>query len=126
MIRLFIFFFICISFCFDSVYQYQSNAKEIELPVFSNVQKEAGIPFVGNIGQVATFGDYNVDGWQDLFLSNSDRSNRRNMRLQINDDSKKTKKVNSKSRLIKQVFLILDIKVQHGLTIIMMAYQIYY
>ncbi|MEK6224432.1 MAG: CRTAC1 family protein, partial [Thermodesulfobacteriales bacterium] len=46
------------------------------MPKFSNVQTEAGIPFIGKIGQAATWGDYNLDGWPDLFLSNSDRGPR--------------------------------------------------
>ena len=59
-----------------------SYADNENLPKFSNVQTETGIPFVGKLGQAATFGDYNVDGWPDIFLSNSDRNRRRKKRRQ--------------------------------------------
>jgi len=61
-----------------------SNAQNEDLPKFSNVQTEAGISFVGNIGQSATWGDYNLDGWPDIFLSNSDRKPRRKKRSHRN------------------------------------------
>jgi len=59
-----------------------SNAQNENLPNFSNVQNESGISFVGKIGQSASWGDYNVDGWPDIFLSNSDRQSRRKKRGQ--------------------------------------------
>lgn len=59
------------------LYLNNSNADNTDLPKFSNVQTETGIPFIGKLGHVATWGDYNLDGWPDLFLSNSDRSKRR-------------------------------------------------
>jgi len=59
-----------------------SNAQNENLPNFSNVQNESGISFVGKIGQSASWGDYNVDGWPDIFLSNSDRRSRRKKRGQ--------------------------------------------
>jgi len=69
-----------ISVLFVSVYLSHSNAQNNDLPSFSNVQSESGIGFVGKIGQAATWGDYNLDGWPDLFLSNSDRNPRRKRR----------------------------------------------
>ncbi len=54
-----------------------SYAQEENLPSFSNVQTQTGIPYIGQIGQAASWGDYNIDGWPDLFLSNSDRVPRR-------------------------------------------------
>ena len=59
-----------------------SNAQSGDLPNFSNVQTESGISFVGKIGQSASWGDYNLDGWPDIFLSNSDRNARRKKRSQ--------------------------------------------
>jgi len=53
-----------------------SNAQNEDLPKFTNVQTESGISFVGKIGQSASWGDYNLDGWPDIFLSNSDRNAR--------------------------------------------------
>ncbi|MCK5709905.1 MAG: hypothetical protein KAI07_05140, partial [Deltaproteobacteria bacterium] len=50
------------------------------MPKFSNVQTEAGVSFVGLAGQSATWGDYNLDGWPDIFLSNSDRNTRHKSR----------------------------------------------
>ncbi len=61
-----------------------SYAQNEDLPKFSNVQTEAGIPFVGKLGQSATWGDYNIDGWPDIFISNSDRNARRKKRRQRN------------------------------------------
>ncbi len=61
-----------------------SNAQNEDLPKFSNVQTETGISFVGKIGQAATWGDYNLDGWPDIFLSNSDRNPRRKKQSQRN------------------------------------------
>ena len=60
-----------------------SNAQNEDLPKFSNVQTESGISFVGKIGQSASWGDYNVDGWPDIFLSNSDRNARGKKRLRV-------------------------------------------
>jgi len=64
-----------------------ANAASEDLPKFTNVQSQAGIPHVGNLGQAATWGDYNSDGWLDLFVSNSDRS-RRGPARQQNDTNK--------------------------------------
>jgi len=66
------------------IYTNYSKAENEELPSFTNAQSKSGIPFVGETGQAATWGDYNADGWQDLFLSNSDRGRSRGVR-QKND-----------------------------------------
>jgi hypothetical protein len=59
-----------------------SNAQNEDLPKFTNVQTETGILSVGSMGQSATWGDYNLDGWPDIFLSNSDRRVRPKRRSQ--------------------------------------------
>ena len=65
---------------------YSHSAENTDLPQFSNVQTETGIPFIGKIGQSATWGDYNLDGWPDIFLSNSDRRPRRKRPRQVITD----------------------------------------
>jgi len=60
-----------------------SNAQNEELPKFTNVQTETGIQSVGRMGQSATWGDYNLDGWPDIFLSNSARNPRRKRRRSL-------------------------------------------
>lgn len=72
LIVFYLFLFIPILFSLNN-----ASADSTDLPTFSNVQSETGIPFIGQIGQVATWGDYNIDGWPDLFLSNSDRNRNR-------------------------------------------------
>ena len=68
MIRLVSYFVILIPIFFLLLYLNNSNAENTDLPKFSNVQTEVGIPFIGQIGQAATWGDYNLDGWPDIFL----------------------------------------------------------
>lgn len=86
MIRLVSYFVISIPILFLLLYLNNSNADNTDLPKFSNVQTETGIPFIGQIGQVATWGDYNLDGWPDIFLSNSDRRKRRRKLRQSGSD----------------------------------------
>ncbi len=54
MIRLASYFVISIPILFLLLYPNNSNADNTDLPKFSNVQTETGIPFIGQIGQVAT------------------------------------------------------------------------
>ena len=61
-----------------------SNAQNEDLPKFTNVQTETSLQSVGRMGQSATWGDYNLDGWPDIFISNSDRGARRYRRSQRN------------------------------------------
>ena len=77
MIQLTFFHLIIITFFVSSFYINNAYGQDVDLPIFTNVQNQTGIPFVGKIGQAATWGDFNVDGWPDLFLSNSDRGPRR-------------------------------------------------
>ena len=67
-----------------SVVLYIDSSIAEELPTFTNVQTETGIPFVGKLGQSASWNDYNLDGWFDLFLTNTDRnrSRKRNVIIQ--------------------------------------------
>lgn len=87
MIQLFLYILVFISILSAPLYLKNSNAENTELPKFSNVQSETGIPFIGKIGQAATWGDYNVDNWPDLFLSNSDRAPRGQRRYKVKDSS---------------------------------------
>ena len=80
MIRLVQYHYILICLLISALFYNYSYSQDQDLPIFSNVQTQTGIPFVGTIGQSATWGDYNIDGWPDLFLANSDRSPRRSKR----------------------------------------------
>ena len=68
--------FCLISILLITVCLKHSIAQNEDLPKFTNVQTETGIQSVGRMGQSATWGDYNLDGWPDIFLSNSDRNTR--------------------------------------------------
>ena len=81
-----------------------SYSQDQELPSFSNVQTQSGIPFVGKIGQAATWGDYNIDGWPDLFLSNSDRNRRRSRRRQDNNTG--INSISNQNQLQRSFFLV--------------------
>lgn len=87
--------YVLIFFLFLSINN--SYADKTELPKFSNVQTETGIPFIGKIGQVATWGDYNLDGWPDLFVSNSDR-NRKSKRLRSSESDGSAQKTQTVQR----------------------------
>jgi len=80
LIRQYIYFLLSVFIFYTPTYVNYSIAEDEQLLPFTNVQSETGIPFVGEIGQAATWGDYNVDGWQDLFLSNSDRGRSRGVK----------------------------------------------
>ncbi len=90
--RLALYLLILVSIFFVPYSLNNSYAQDQDLPNFSNVQNQTGIPFIGKIGQAATWGDYNVDGWLDIFLSNSDRNPRRSRRRQANRDSTSVQK----------------------------------
>lgn len=82
-----LYFVISIPIFFLFLYLNNSRADNTDLPKFSNVQTETGIPFIGQVGHVATWGDYNLDGWPDLFISNSDRNSRRRKSRQSGSDN---------------------------------------
>ncbi len=84
MIQFTFYHFIIITFFVSSFYINNAYAQDVDLPKFTNVQNQTGIPFVGKIGQAATWNDFNLDSWPDLFLSNSDRGPRRIRKRQDN------------------------------------------
>jgi len=77
-------------------------AKDEGLPMFLI---DTGISYVGNMGQSATWGDYNLDGWPDLFLSNSDRKTRHN---RVNQRNSVLKKPTIKRNKVQRSFLFLN------------------
>jgi len=89
-----------ISVCFNL-----SNAQNEALPKFTNVQTETGTQSVGRMGQSATWGDYNLDGWPDIFLSNSDRITRPKRRSQR---SLSLKSPHVKGHEVQRSFLFLN------------------
>ena len=49
-----------------------SEALGEDVPKFSDVKDGAGLYSPGALGQTAVWGDYNVDGWQDIVISGMD------------------------------------------------------
>jgi hypothetical protein len=62
-----LFFIILLSVAVSAPVRTETPAGNV--PEFVNVQKESGIYVGGKLGHVAVWGDYNGDGWQDIFLS---------------------------------------------------------
>ena len=86
MIRLASYYLILSCLIIPSLLANYSYTQDHDIPKFSNVQTQTGIPFIGKIGQVATWGDYNVDDWQDIILTNGDRSPRRSRQFRNNSN----------------------------------------
>jgi enediyne biosynthesis protein E4 len=48
---------------------HKSEAFGDEIPKFKDVKDEVGLYSPGVLGQAAVWGDYNIDGWQDILIS---------------------------------------------------------
>lgn len=51
---------------------FPSGANAEDITTFTDSSSAAGLSDIGKLGEPAVWGDYNVDGWQDLLLSNTD------------------------------------------------------
>jgi hypothetical protein len=59
-----------------SVAAWAEGSSTKELPVFTDSGDSVGLSYIGTMGQTAVWADFDSDGWQDILISNTDRSRR--------------------------------------------------